>query len=328
MRQFGGIQFTNVAPMDLNFRRIDGRGRADLDWTVQYRDYLEMWEDRRAYVVSITPPEGTGNQELGAYLRWYRSWASIYLLQPQTQPPETFFPRSPGERLVADYYIRSTAILEPLAGGQGQNASSLQLAVDQVSELSTRVQRSVYIDYTTFANTTDEMSQSRAEGLDSQRAQGPRRSTSDAPSRSRRSRRNQNIEQEPPRHSMHIPATTYDMSGAGPSTQHWSPFVVQERSAQEIFYGTPSQHPTTQAFYPIVVPEWMSGVGLPTSPSQQDRLLMGGQTSQQYARVGQDQPEFLPQEEEFIEEEQQLQRRRRRAPDRYTPGSRALPRHR
>ncbi|KAI0524896.1 hypothetical protein KFK09_004286 [Dendrobium nobile] len=116
MRQFGGIQFTDVRPMELNFRRIDGRGRADLDWTVQYRDYLEIWEDRRAYVVAITRPEGTGNQELGTYLRWYRSWASIYLLQPQTEPPETFFPRSPGERLVADYYIRSSAILEPLAG--------------------------------------------------------------------------------------------------------------------------------------------------------------------------------------------------------------------
>ncbi|XP_028548469.1 serine/threonine-protein phosphatase 7 long form homolog [Dendrobium catenatum] len=100
MRQFGGIQFTDIPPMELNFRRIDGRGRADLDWTVQYRDYLEIWEDRRAYVVAITRPEGTGNQELRTYLWWYRSWASIYLLQPQTEPPETFFPRSPGERLV------------------------------------------------------------------------------------------------------------------------------------------------------------------------------------------------------------------------------------
>ncbi|KAI0494177.1 hypothetical protein KFK09_024308 [Dendrobium nobile] len=91
--------------MDQSFRRIDGRGRADQDWTVQYRDYLQICEERRAYVVPITPLVGTGNREVGAYLRWYRSWASIYLLQPQIEPPETFFPRSPGERLVADYYI-------------------------------------------------------------------------------------------------------------------------------------------------------------------------------------------------------------------------------
>ncbi|KAI0507344.1 hypothetical protein KFK09_013466 [Dendrobium nobile] len=302
MRQFGGIQFTDVRPMELNFRRIDGRGRADLDWTVQYRDYLEIWEDRRAYVVAITRPEGTGNQELGTYLRWYMSWASIYLLQPQTEPPETFFPRSPGERLV--------------------------LAVDQVSELSARVQRSVYIDYTTFDTTLPEMSQTRDAGIGSHGSQGPRRSTSDAPSRSRRSRRQQQTEREPPRHSMHIPSSAYDMFGAGPSTQHWSPLAAQETSAHEIFYGTPSQHPSTQTFIPIAIPEWMSGVGLPTSPSQQDILLMGGQTSEQYTDVRQHRPELPPQDEEFIEEEQQLQRRRRRAPDRYTPGSRALPRHR
>ncbi|PKU59018.1 hypothetical protein MA16_Dca029218 [Dendrobium catenatum] len=72
----------------------------------------------------------------------------------------------------------------------------------------------------------------------------------------------------------------------------------------------------------------MSRVGLPSSPLQQDILLMGGQTSQQYTDVRQHQSELPPQDEEFIEEEQQLQRRRRRAPDRYTPGSRALPRHR
>ncbi|PKU65550.1 Serine/threonine-protein phosphatase 7 long form like [Dendrobium catenatum] len=100
VRQFSGLPTTEIEPMDQSFRRIDGRGRADQDWTVQYRDYLQIWEERRAYVVPIIPVTGSGNQEVGAYLRWYRSWASIYLLQPQVEPPETFFPRLPGERLV------------------------------------------------------------------------------------------------------------------------------------------------------------------------------------------------------------------------------------
>ncbi|KAH0464994.1 hypothetical protein IEQ34_005097 [Dendrobium chrysotoxum] len=59
MRQFEGVQFTDVQPMKPNFRRIDGQGRADLDGTVQYQEYLQMSEERRAYVVSITPMEGT-----------------------------------------------------------------------------------------------------------------------------------------------------------------------------------------------------------------------------------------------------------------------------
>ncbi|KAL0905518.1 hypothetical protein M5K25_023942 [Dendrobium thyrsiflorum] len=217
MRQFRGVQLTDIQAKDQNFRRIDGQGRADLDWTVQYREYLQLWDERRAYIVSITPPEGTGNRE---------SWASIYLLQPQTNPPETFFPRSPGERIVvpviikyyykslnyinniclsrvpyilqADYYIRSSAIVEPLARGHGENASSLQLAVDQVAELSSRVQRSVYIDYTTFDTTTEERSQTKERGASSHGVHGARRSTSDAPSRSSGRPHRQSTERETP----------------------------------------------------------------------------------------------------------------------------------
>ncbi|KAL0921344.1 hypothetical protein M5K25_008407 [Dendrobium thyrsiflorum] len=254
MRQFGGVQFTYIQAMDQNFRRIDGRGRADLDWTVQYREYLQFWDERRAYVVPITPPEGTGNRELGIYLRWYRSWASIYLLQPQTNPPETFFPRYPGERIVADYYIRSSAIVEPLAGGHGENASSLQLAVDQVAELSSRVQQSVYIDYTTFDTTTDERCETRERGTSSRRDHGARRSTSDAPSRSSGRPHRQSTERETPRLSMYTPSTGFDMTAAGPSTQHWSPYAGEQSGAQHIFYGTPSQQPTTHSFFPMTVP--------------------------------------------------------------------------
>ncbi|KAL0922969.1 hypothetical protein M5K25_007004 [Dendrobium thyrsiflorum] len=291
MRQFGGVQLTDIQAMDQNFRRIDGRGRADLDWTVQYCEYLQFWDERRAY----------------------------------TNPPETFFPRSPGERIVADYYIRSSAIVEPLAGGHGENASSLQLAVDQVAELSSRVQQSVYIDYTTFDTTTDERCETRERGTSSRRDHGARRSTSDAPSRSSGRPHRQSTERETPRLSMYTPSTGFDMTAAGPSTQHWSPYAGEQSGAQHIFYGTPSQQPTTHSFFPMTVPEWMSSVGLPSSPSQQDLLLMGGHPPQQYTEATQHQSEEQA-EQGF--EEPQMQRRRRRAPVRYTPGSGALPRHR
>ncbi|KAI0516186.1 hypothetical protein KFK09_008858 [Dendrobium nobile] len=48
VRQFSGMPTTDIEPMDPSFRRIDGRGRADQDWTIQYRDYLHIWEERRA----------------------------------------------------------------------------------------------------------------------------------------------------------------------------------------------------------------------------------------------------------------------------------------
>ncbi|KAL0917751.1 hypothetical protein M5K25_012837 [Dendrobium thyrsiflorum] len=243
MRQFGGVQFTDIQAMDQNFRRIDGRGRADLDWTVQYREYLQFWDERRAYVVPITPPEGTGNRELGIYLRWYRSWASIYLLQPQTNPPETFFPRSPGERIVADYYIRSSAIVEPLAGGHGENASSLQLVVDQVAELSSRVQQSVYIDYTTFDTTTDERCETRERGTSSRRDHGARRSTSDAPSRSSGRPHRQSTERETPRLSMYTPSTGFDMTAAGPP-HNIGPHMLENKVDLLLMGGHPPQQYT------------------------------------------------------------------------------------
>ncbi|XP_020672721.1 serine/threonine-protein phosphatase 7 long form homolog [Dendrobium catenatum] len=55
VRQFSGVPSTDIELMDQSFRRIDGRDRADQDWTVQYRDYLQIWEERRAYMVPITP---------------------------------------------------------------------------------------------------------------------------------------------------------------------------------------------------------------------------------------------------------------------------------
>ncbi|KAL0914174.1 hypothetical protein M5K25_017684 [Dendrobium thyrsiflorum] len=326
MRQFGGAQPIDIEPMDQNFRRIDGRGRADLDWIVQYRDYLQLWDERRAYVVALTAQVGSGNQQLSTYLRWYRSWASIYLLRPQTQPPETFFPRSPGERLVADYYIRSSAIVEPLAGGDGQNASSLQLAIDQVAELSARVQQSVYIDYTTFDTRTGEQIETGEQRPGSYRAQGPRRSTSEASSRSMGSMQREPAQGDLPRHSMYTPSIHYDATGAGPSTHTWSPYSGQGTVPGDVYYGTQSQQPTTYSLFPMAIPEWMSSVGLPSSPTQQDIMLMGGHPSLQETQVSQHHAEEANRQDDESLQEPHLQRRRRKATSRYTPGSGAIPR--
>ncbi|PKU81827.1 hypothetical protein MA16_Dca003843 [Dendrobium catenatum] len=290
--------------MDPSFRRIDGRGRADQDWTVQYRDYLQIWEDRRAYVVPITPVTGTGNREVGAYLRWYRSWASIYLLQPQIEPPETFFPRSPSERLVADYYIRSSAILEPLAGGGGQNASSLQMAIDQVAELSARVQQSVYIDYTTFDTSTEVEQQRREHTETSHGQQHSRRSVLDAPVRSMGSRHRRNVVPDPHRHSVHTPSMAYDYMGAGTSAPHWSPHVRQSTQPGQIYYDRQYDQTSGQSLFPMAIPHWMSSVGLPSSPAQQDIMLTGGYPTEPGTQLSQQRVEVEQEETEVLEEPQ------------------------
>ncbi|KAL0923679.1 hypothetical protein M5K25_007745 [Dendrobium thyrsiflorum] len=348
MRQFGGVQVIDLEPME-RVRRIDGRGRADLDWTVKYRAYIEMWNNIQAFLVPVIPPEGNGNQELGRYLRWYRSWASIYLLQPQTLAPETIFPRSPGERLVADYYIRSYELLEPLSGRHGENASSLQMVVDQVVELADRVQRSVYIDYTTFDTNTFEQPHHRP-----QAPQGSRRSSSNAPSRStgadepQRSRRSTSIapsrmmgetsrareSYEPARQSMYVGSEGFGVasrfaagfptfmapqgsSEAGPSRTYWNPYDVQCGSSY------PAYQPETQASYqeppqtsPMQIPTWMSPFGLPHSSTEQDELLHAPQSAQVTTHLS---------EQTAASGEAHLDPRISRAPDRYTPGSNAIP---
>ncbi|KAI0507697.1 hypothetical protein KFK09_013825 [Dendrobium nobile] len=216
VRQFSGVPSTDIEPMDQSFRRIDGRGRADQDWTIQYRDYLQIWEERRAYVVPITPP--------------------------------------------ADYYIRSSAILEPLAGGGEQNASSLQMAVDQVAEFSARVQQSVYIDYTTFDTATEADHQSRERAGSSHGQHHSRRSVLDAPSRLKGSRHRQTVVPDPHRHSIHTPSMGYDFTGAGPSAPHWSPHVGQSSQPGHIYYGTQYEQPGEQSLFPMAIPQWMSSL--------------------------------------------------------------------
>lgn len=100
MRQFGGIQSCTIEPMERSFRRVDGRGRAEVDWMHYHRGYIELWNNRRALGITITHPLGDGREELSSYLQWYQSWASLYLLKAPTTAPETIYPRSPGERIV------------------------------------------------------------------------------------------------------------------------------------------------------------------------------------------------------------------------------------
>ncbi|KAL0914478.1 hypothetical protein M5K25_014827 [Dendrobium thyrsiflorum] len=170
--------------------------------------------------------------------------------------------------IYADYDIRSSAIVEPLAEGDGQNASSLQLAIDQVAELSSRVQQSVYIDYTTFDTRTGEQIETGEQRPGSYRAQGPRRSTSEASSRSMGSRQREPAQGDLPRHSMYTPSIHYDATGAGPSTHTWSTYSGQGTAPGDVYYDTQSQQPTTYSLFPMDIPEWMSSVGLPSSPTQ------------------------------------------------------------
>ncbi|XP_020686692.1 serine/threonine-protein phosphatase 7 long form homolog [Dendrobium catenatum] len=146
MRQFGGRQLIELEPMERTFRRVDGRGRANVDWMEYHYNYIEMWNKRRAYIIVVTP-RGDDQEDLLRYMHWYRSWASLYLLKAPIAPPNTYYPKAPVERIMMDYYVRSKCILRPFFGGKCNGARAMQLAIDEVASLCNRVESAIHIDF-------------------------------------------------------------------------------------------------------------------------------------------------------------------------------------
>ncbi|KAL0906707.1 hypothetical protein M5K25_025222 [Dendrobium thyrsiflorum] len=146
MRQFGGRQSIELEPMERTFRRVDGRGRANVDWMEYHCNYIEMWNKRRAYIIVVTP-RGDDQGDLLRYMHWYRSWASLYLLKAPIAPPNTYYPKSPVERIMMDYYVQSKCILRPFFGEKCNGARAMQLAIDEVASLCNRVESAIHIDF-------------------------------------------------------------------------------------------------------------------------------------------------------------------------------------
>ncbi|PKU70711.1 Serine/threonine-protein phosphatase 7 long form like [Dendrobium catenatum] len=52
LRQFGLCPTTNIEPMDPSFKRVDGRGKPDMDWMLYHQAHISIWESRRGYIVT------------------------------------------------------------------------------------------------------------------------------------------------------------------------------------------------------------------------------------------------------------------------------------
>ncbi|KAI0497075.1 hypothetical protein KFK09_023403 [Dendrobium nobile] len=309
MRQFGGIQPRTIEPMEREFRRVDGRGRAEVDWLHYHRGYIELWNNRLALITTITHPLGDGQKELSDYLQWYRSWASIYLLKAATNPPETIYPRSPGERIVVDYFLRSKEIAESYATGQMESGGSINQGYADIVELARQVEQSVYIDTTGR--------QPRRGGRTSVMEQPARKSTSHSSGL-----RSNPV--DPPRHSMYVGSADsgrpLGMTGAGPSIIRGEGSSSQGRGGSHWTIPESQWPGTTSSYgpnapYNLNNPIWTTLFGWPGTPSQHGIV------------IEEVQPDINSTEEEVHqdeEEEPQLQRRSRRVPSRYTPGTDAL----
>ncbi|KAI0498363.1 hypothetical protein KFK09_021604 [Dendrobium nobile] len=117
LRQFGYCPSTDIMPMDPSFVRVDGRGKSDTDWALYHQASIALWESRRAYIVTGEIPGFDYDYKVKQYLAWFHSWATLYMLKPPVDPPTTYYPRSPAERHMRDFFVSMERRLQPHFGG-------------------------------------------------------------------------------------------------------------------------------------------------------------------------------------------------------------------
>lgn len=105
-KQFDMPPSTDVALIDPSFVRVDGRGKADVDWVVYHHSFIAQWEHRRDSVVTIDSSLQDLEPAINRYMRWYRSWASLYIPKAPIVPPDTYYPRAPGECLMVSMHAK------------------------------------------------------------------------------------------------------------------------------------------------------------------------------------------------------------------------------
>ncbi|MQL77034.1 hypothetical protein Taro_009446 [Colocasia esculenta] len=94
LRQFGKIQ-SKPQPME-QYKRVDGRGRANVNWAVYYTDYVSRWNERSTDIIKPVVEDVDNEVALKDYYQWYKSWTVPYLIRPRRELPAEY-PRGPVE---------------------------------------------------------------------------------------------------------------------------------------------------------------------------------------------------------------------------------------
>ncbi|KAI0488867.1 hypothetical protein KFK09_028706 [Dendrobium nobile] len=157
IRQFGFSPTTDVQPMDPNYVRVDGRGKADMDWMIYHHLYIMMWEGRRGVVIHGVQHHEGEDQALKEYLHWYRSWASLYLLQPPIEPPKSYYARAPVERMLRNYLFETNEMLQRFYGQDDESTyHELQQTIDRIGDLNHAMRTQMYLEDTRYHSNSRE----------------------------------------------------------------------------------------------------------------------------------------------------------------------------
>lgn len=102
--------------MDSSYKRVDGKGKADVEWIDYHQGYITFWENKRVYIVVADDDIDNRDVALRRYMRWYMSWESLFLLSAPTDPPDTYYPRAPRERTLREHFLDSGEPFQPFYG--------------------------------------------------------------------------------------------------------------------------------------------------------------------------------------------------------------------
>lgn len=90
LRQYG-IRQPVPQPCDTSTRLhgVDRRGKAETDWSVEHRAYVELWHRRLEFVVGGVPMQGV-LQPHDPYMVWYQRITRRFI-NPSYTPPSTHY---------------------------------------------------------------------------------------------------------------------------------------------------------------------------------------------------------------------------------------------
>ncbi|KAI0495177.1 hypothetical protein KFK09_025327 [Dendrobium nobile] len=129
--------------MDPSFKRVDGRGKHDMDWMLYHRAHIEIWESRRGFIVTGDLLDHHNTYSIHQYIHWYKSWATLYMLKAPVEPPTTAYPRAPSERLLRDFFLGTEQALQQHFNGTDDTPQ--QRDINTIAELCRGLRRQLYI---------------------------------------------------------------------------------------------------------------------------------------------------------------------------------------
>ncbi|KAL0922723.1 hypothetical protein M5K25_006733 [Dendrobium thyrsiflorum] len=144
LRKFGLCLSTDVEPMDPSFKRVDGRGKPDMDWMMYHQAYITIWESRHGYVVSGEQLSEDTQYLVHQYLHWYKSWPYYICLRHQLSLPQwPILEHQQSAFWYRDFFLSTEAILQEDFNGTEETRQ--QRNINTVAELCRTLRSQIYI---------------------------------------------------------------------------------------------------------------------------------------------------------------------------------------